>query len=99
MNYTETYRRIYSIISKVDIPHEKKHTATLRIADALNDILIYTKRQFPEVMDEILMAVQDFCDDVKIGGYDLDDKGFPIGKEDIIYYKDGTSFAGEKNNK
>lgn len=94
MNYTETYRKIYSIISELDLPHEKKHTAALRIADALNNVYMYTHKQFPELMDKILNAVQDFCDDVKLGGYDLDDKGFPIG-----YYKEGTSFPGAKNNK
>ena len=96
MNYTETYKKIYSIICQANLAHDKKHVAALRISDALNDIFVYTNKQFPELLDQILSATQDFCDDIKIGGYDLDDKGLPIGTS---IYKDGTSFPGLNNNK
>ena len=96
MNYTETYKKIYSIISQANLAHNKTHVAALRISDALNDIFVYTNKQFPELLDQILSATQDFCDDIKIGGYDLDDKGLPIGTS---IYKDGTSFPGLNNNK
>lgn len=96
MNYTETYKKIYSIISETNLPHEKVHKASLRIADALNDICVYTNRQFPEMMDKIMEAAEDFYSKVKIGGYDLDDSGLPIGAK---IYKDGTSFTGLDNSK
>lgn len=96
MNYTETYKKIYSIISEANLSHDKTHVAALRISDALNDIFVYTNRQFPELMNQILNAAQDFCDDIKIGGYDLDDKGMPVG---MSFYKDGTSLTGLKNKR
>lgn len=91
MDYTKLYRDIYSVISEVDLPHERKHKASIRIADALSDIYIYTNKQFPEAMEKILEIAENFISQVKIGGYDLDDKGYPIGL--------GTRAAGLKNNK
>jgi hypothetical protein len=73
MTYTENYKQIYAAISKADLPHEKTHKAALRIADAMNDIFIYTKVQFPFIMDEIMDIVEEFTATVKLGGYDLDD--------------------------
>jgi hypothetical protein len=72
MNYTENYNKIYVAISKADLPHEKTHKAALRIADALSDIFIYTKMQFPSMMDEVMGIVEEFTATVKLGGYDLD---------------------------
>ena len=74
MSYTENYNKIYAVICKADLPHEKTHKAALRIADAINDIFIYTKVQFPFVMDEIMDIVEEFTTTVKLGGYDLDDR-------------------------
>lgn len=74
MTYTENYKQIYEAISKADLPHEKTHKAALRIADAMNDIFIYTKVQFPFMMDEIMGIVEEFTATVKLGGYDLDDR-------------------------
>lgn len=74
MNYTECYKQIYAAISKLDIPHENINKATLRITDALNDIFVYTKMQFPSIINEIMDIVEDFSTTVKLGGYDLDDK-------------------------
>jgi hypothetical protein len=74
MTYTENYKQIYAEISKAGMPHEKTHKAALRIADAINDIFIYTKVQFPFVMDEIMDIVEEFTTTVKLGGYDLDDR-------------------------
>lgn len=79
MNYTDTYRKIYEVISNLDLPHEKKHHAALRIADSLSQIYIYSNRQFPEILPEILEVAKEFLTDAKIGGYDLDDSGQPIG--------------------
>lgn len=79
MNYTETYNQIYKIIEKVNLPHEKTHIASLRIADALNEIYVYTNKQFPEILSEILQAAEEFCAEAKFGGYDLDDYGYPLG--------------------
>lgn len=73
MNYTQTYRKIYEVLSVLDIPHEKRHNSSLRITNALSDIYIYTNRQFPEVLPVILEIAQDFCSEAQIGGYDLDD--------------------------
>jgi len=74
MNYTEQYKQIYAAISKANLPHEKTHKAALRIADALNDIFVYTKVQFPLMMDDIMDIVEQFSSTVKLGGYDLDDR-------------------------
>jgi len=74
MNYTEQYKQIYAAISKANLPHEKTHKAALRIADALNDIFVYTKVQFPLIMDDIMDIVEQFSSTVKLGGYDLDDR-------------------------
>jgi hypothetical protein len=74
MNYTENYKKIYTAISKADLPHEKTHKAALRITDALNDIFVYTNLQFPSMMDEIMDIVEQFTTTVKLGGYDLDDR-------------------------
>jgi hypothetical protein len=74
MTYTENYKQIYAAISKADLPHEKTHKAALRITDAMNDIFIYTKVQFPSIMDEIMDIVEQFTATVKLGGYDLDDR-------------------------
>jgi hypothetical protein len=74
MNYTEQYKQIYAAISKANLPHEKTHKAALRIADALNDIFVYTKVQFPSMMDEIMDIVEEFSATVKLGGYDLDNR-------------------------
>lgn len=78
MNYTETYKKIYSIISETNLPHENIHRASLRISDALNDICVYTDRQFPEMMDKIMKAAEEFCNRVRLGGYDLDDNDISI---------------------
>ena len=91
MNYTDTYRKIYEVISILDLSHEKKHQAALRIADSLSQIYIYSNRQFPEVLPQILDIAKDFCADAKIGGYDLDDKGYPNGF--------GINATGLNNNK
>jgi hypothetical protein len=74
MTYTENYKQIYAEISKVGMPHEKTHKAALRIADAMNDIFVYTKVQFPSMMNEIMGIVEEFTATVKLGGYDLDDR-------------------------
>jgi hypothetical protein len=74
MTYTENYKQIYAAISKANLPHEKTHKAALRITDAMNDIFIYTKVQFPSMMDEIMGIVEQFTATVKLGGYDLDDR-------------------------
>jgi len=74
MTYTENYKQIYAAISKANLPHEKTHKAALRIADAMNDIFVYTKVQFPSMMNEIMGIVEEFTATVKIGGYDLDDR-------------------------
>ena len=79
MNYTDTYKKIYEVVSKLGLPHDNTHNASLRIADALNDIYVYTNRQFPEILPEILHIAEGFCADAKVGGYDLDDKGNPVG--------------------
>jgi len=74
MNYTEIYKQIYAAISKANLPHEQTHKSALRIADALNDVFVYTTMQFPFMMDEIMDIVEQFTATVKIGGYDLDDR-------------------------
>jgi len=74
MTYTENYKQIYAAIYKANLPHEKTHKAALRIADAMNDIFVYTKVQFPSMMNEIMGIVEEFTATVKIGGYDLDDR-------------------------
>jgi len=74
VSYTENYNKIYAVICKADLPHEKTHKAALRITDALNDIFVYTKKQFPSMMDEVMNIVEDFTATVKLGGYDLDDR-------------------------
>ena len=74
MNYTETYNKVYSALSKTNLPHERLHNASLRITDALNYIYSYTHRQFPDMMEDVMAVVNDFASSNKIGGYDLDDK-------------------------
>lgn len=74
MNYTKVYRSIYNVLSETNLAHEKLHNASLRIANALSDIYIYTNKQFPEALDDILKIAEDFCAEAKIGGYDLDDR-------------------------
>jgi hypothetical protein len=91
MNYTDTYRKIYEVISDLDLPHEKKHRAALKITDSLSQIYMYSNKQFPEVLPQILEIAKDFCADAKIGGYDLDDKGQILGF--------GINATGLNNNK
>ena len=79
MNYTETYNKIYSAISKSNMPHEHLHNAALRITDALNNIYCYTNAQFPDMMEDVIDVVIDFSTQLKFGGYDLDDNGNPVG--------------------
>lgn len=79
MNYTDTYRKIYEVISELDLPHERKHHAALRITDSLSQIYIYSNRQFPEILPDILEIAKDFCAEAKTGGYELDDYGQPVG--------------------
>jgi hypothetical protein len=74
MTYTENYKQIYAEISKAGMPHEKTHKAALRITDALNDIFVYTKVEFPSMINEIMDIVKEFTATVKLGGYDLDDR-------------------------
>lgn len=75
MNYTQTYRKIYEVLNILDLPHDKKHSASLRIANALSDIYIYTNKQFPEVLPVVLEIAQDFCAEAQADGYDLNDEG------------------------
>ena len=91
MNYTETYNKVYSDLTKNNLPHEKLHSAALRITNALGDIYCYTNKQFPDMMEDIMNIVSDFSSNNKIGGYDLDDRGQPICF--------GTSATGLNNNK
>ena len=65
MNYTETYNRIYSALSTIDITHEKRHNSSIRITDALNDIYSYINRQFPEAMGDIMSIVEEFSNSIK----------------------------------
>lgn len=92
MNYTEAYREIYKIIARLDLPHEKVHNASLRICNALNDIYIYSHRQFPEVIDDINKVVEKYAHHMRVGGYDIDDK---ITEKDRIFIRED----GLKNNK
>ncbi len=78
INYTHLYNKIYSAIKTDDIPHDKAHRSALRIADAINDIYIYTNVQYPDKLDDILDTVEFFCNAIRLGGYDLDDKGNPL---------------------
>jgi len=89
MNYTKVYRQVYEVLSKTGLEHEKIHNASLRITNALSEIYIYTNKQFPEALDPILQIAENFCSQVKVGGYDLDDKGLPSGY--------GISASGLKN--
>jgi hypothetical protein len=91
MNYTDTYRKIYEVISDLDLPHEKKHNAAIKISDSLSEIYMYSSEQFPQVLSQILEVAKDFCTDARIGGYDLDDHGNPVGL--------GTRATGLNNNK
>lgn len=91
MNYTDTYRRIYETISNVDLPHEKVHRAALKITDSLSEIYMYSNRQFPEKLPDILEIAEVFCAEAKLGGYDIDDKGYPVGY--------GIKADGLKNSK
>ena len=91
MNYTDTYRRIYETISNLDIPHEKAHRAALKITDSLSEIYLYSNRQFPEKLPAILEIAEVFCAEAKLGGYDIDDKGYPVGY--------GIKADGLKNSK
>lgn len=79
MNYTKVYRTIYETLSQTGLEHEKIHNASLRITNALSDIYIYTNRQFPEALNQVLEIAENFYSNVKLGGYDLDDSGLPVG--------------------
>lgn len=87
MNYTETYRKIYSSIKTETMPHEVAHYAALRITDAISHIY-QTSQVYKE---ETLDIIKDVIAEFKIGGYDLDDKGQPASF--------GTSATGLNNNK
>jgi hypothetical protein len=87
MNYTETYRKIYSSIKTETMPHEIAHNAALRIADAIGHIY-QTSQVYKE---ETLDIIKDVIAEFKIGGYDLDDRGQPTNF--------GTSATGLNNNK
>jgi hypothetical protein len=66
MNYTEFYKKVYNTMSHLDIPHEKKHNASLRIVNAMTDIYLYTNKQFPEIMEDIMDVVEEFSKTVKV---------------------------------
>ena len=87
MNYTETYRKLYASIKIEDTPHEVAHRASLRIADAISYLYLTSKTYNEETMEVVKEAVSG----LKIGGYDLDDRGQLIGF--------GTSATGLNNNK
>lgn len=87
MNYTETYKKIYASIKIDNVTHEIAHNAALRIADAIMDIYQISCVYKEETLDIVKSIVSEF----KIGGYDLDDKGQPIGF--------GIKAVGLKNNK
>ena len=89
MNYTKVYRSVYETLSKTGLDHEKIHNASLRITNALSDIYIYTNRQFPEALDQVLELAENFYSKVKLGGYDLYDNGVPVGY--------GTNVTGLNN--
>lgn len=75
MNYTETYRKIYSLFSSLGIDHEAINKASLRITNAIHDIYAYTQRQAPELVDQVASIVEEFSSNIKkVGSYDLDDK-------------------------
>lgn len=74
MNYTETYNKVYSALSKTELTHVAKHNSSLRITDALNDVFSYTISNFPDIIEDIINVVNEFSSSVKTGGYDLDDK-------------------------
>ncbi len=68
--YTKTYRGIYSMVKKESMPHETAHKAALKITDAILDIYLFAE-EYPSELTDII--------NYKFGGFDLDDKGQPIG--------------------
>ncbi len=78
MNYTRTYKKIYKKLNQTNLPHEKIHSASLRITEALNDIYVFSKENFPDLTKDIAGILEQTCSEIKFGGYDLDDKGQPL---------------------
>lgn len=79
MNYTEVYNSIYNAIKTDLIPHEVAHGASLRISDAINGIYMFLLQNYPESINSLGDIINNFWTSQKFGGYDLDDKGQPIG--------------------
>jgi hypothetical protein len=45
MDYTKTYKKIYSAIKTEHLPHELVHNVSIRIVDAINDLYLYEKKE------------------------------------------------------
>lgn len=73
MNYTETYRKIYSIMKTDDLTHEQAHSLSLKITNALSELCLITQEK-PEVTSAIVSTVDKFAHQHRIGGYDIDDR-------------------------
>ena len=53
MNYTEIYNRIYKSLDKKNLNHDDKHSASLKITNAVWDLYINTSDNYPETFTTI----------------------------------------------
>ena len=78
MNYTEIYNRIYKSLDKKNLNHDDKHTASLKITNAVWDLYINTSDNYPETFTTIsnlfeMLHLEEISSELQvIGGHDLD---------------------------
>jgi hypothetical protein len=76
MNYTEIYNRIYKSLDKKNLNHDDKHSASLKITNAVWDLYINTSDNYPETFVAISnLHLEEISSELQvIGGHDLDDR-------------------------
>ena len=75
MNYTETYRKIYSSIKNDCLSHEEIHRFTTIITEAMAHLYTVTNNHDQKVLDTVSDIAAKLWNPLNLGGFDLDDKG------------------------
>jgi hypothetical protein len=91
MNYTEVYRKLYNSVKNENLSHEEVHKFALSIAEAISHLYGLTKFHDDQVIDTVSKIANELWNPLNLGGFDLDDKGQPIGF--------GINATGLNNNK
>jgi hypothetical protein len=60
MDYTKTYRSIYSAIKTEHLSHELVHNVSIRIVNAISDLYIYEKEQDISSLPDVEELIKKF---------------------------------------